>query len=461
MDFRASEHWNLRAGYSHQDYQIDALFTGNFGLANNMTLLQGRRVRGQIYTNHDDTVDVQATAQYALSRARLRLLLGAQYGMRRFDQWAAQAPNDPALGTNPTASPFPLWDLSDPSTWTHAHRPPLCAHRESHRPEHVLPGQVRLQRHHLGLLRRPAARSRGWALDLHGDAIHRTPSPNRSPTRRPDHGQRGHPPVRPALQVDARPLRLRVLSESFVPGGAARVTNPDGTTSPDVPTRGQGIDVGLKSAFFGGRASGTLTFFDIRNRNIVNDIAHTDATGALVLDQVQSGTQRSRGVELDATIAATTTWQLYLSYSYMDARITEFSGNDAAVLAQDPATLDAAGQANYRNVLRFHNAPLQMSAPHLANFWTRYGLTQRRLIGFHIGGGINFVYDQTLLPDTPQFAHQTYALLNAMVGRTWVRRSYAIDLRLTGKNLADEHYRPSQSTRGRPREVLLTLGARF
>ena len=159
--------------------------------------------------------------------------------------------------------------------------------------------------------------------------------------------------------------------------------------------------MGLKGAFFGGRASGTLTFFEIRNRNIVNDIAHTDATGSLVLDHVQSGTQQSRGVELDATIAATNTWQVYLSYSYMDARITEFSGNDAAVLAQDPATLDAAGQANYKNVLRFHNAPLQMSAPHLANLWTRYGLTQWRLLGLYIGGEINFVYDQTLLPDTP------------------------------------------------------------
>jgi iron complex outermembrane receptor protein len=30
-----------------------------------------------------------------------------------------------------------------------------------------------------------------------------------------------------------------------------------------------------------------------------------------------------------------------------------------------------------------------------------------------------------------------------------------------GKNLADEHYRPSQSTRGRPREILLTLKAWF
>ena len=162
---------------------------------------------------------------------------------------------------------------------------------------------------------------------------------------------------------------------------------------------------------------------------------------------------------MDATITATDNWQIYASYSYMDARITQVSGNDAAILAQDPSTLDAAGQANYKNVKRFHDAPLQMSAPHLANLWTRYNLTQNRLHGLYVAGGFNFVYDQTLLPDTPTSAHQTYTLLNAMVGYTRAWRQHRMDLQLMGKNLADEHYRPSQSTRGRPREILLSLTA--
>ena len=69
------------------------------------------------------------------------------------------------------------------------------------------------------------------------------------------------------------------------------------------------------------------------------------------------------------------------------------------------------------------------------------------------------VYDQTLLSDTPASAHQTYALLSAMVGYAQAWRGHKIDLHLMGKNLADEHYRPSQSTRGRPREILLRLTA--
>src|SRR5664279_2633655 len=145
----------------------------------------------------------------------------------------------------------------------------------------------------------------------------------------------------------------------------------------------------------------------------------------------------------------------------MDARIVEFSGHDAAILARDPATLDPAGQANYKNVKLFHNAPLQMSAPHLANLWTRYNFTQGGLRGFYVAGGVNFVYDQTILPNSPESAHQTYALLNATVGYEWTYHGRRMSMDLMGKNLTDEYYRPSQSSRSRPREILFTCTARF
>jgi len=249
-------------------------------------------------------------------------------------------------------------------------------------------------------------------------------------------------------------------AESFVPG-SQMLNNPDGTNTPAAPTKGQGYDIGIKADLFGGRVSSTLTYFDILNKNIVNDLATTNAAGSVVISNVQSGEQRSRGVEWDATAKVTDNWQAYLSYSYMDARITEFSGNDAAVLAQDPLTLDATGQANYKNVQRFHNAPLQMSAPHLANLWTRYDFGTEKLKGLYLGGGVNFVYDQTLLPDSPAFSHQTYALLNAMIGYSWKMGGHGMNVNLMGKNLADEHYRPSQSTRSRPREFLLSFSLSF
>jgi iron complex outermembrane receptor protein len=249
-------------------------------------------------------------------------------------------------------------------------------------------------------------------------------------------------------------------AESFVPG-TFLLRNPDGTTSPAAPSRGNGFDVGLKAELLEGRVSGTLSYFDLRNQNIVNDLASTSSSGSVTIYNVQSGEQCSRGVEVDATISATDNWQVYVSYSYLLARITEFSGHDAAILAADPASLDAAGQANYKTVSRFHGAPLQMSAPHLANLWARYDVTQSWARGTYLAAGANLVVDQTLLPDGPDSSHQTYTLVQAMVGYRLPWRGHSVSAELTGKNLLDEHYRPSQSSRGRPREFLLSLKGRF
>ena len=244
-------------------------------------------------------------------------------------------------------------------------------------------------------------------------------------------------------------------AKSFVPGQQI-LSLPDGSSAPAVPTQGSGYDVGVKSDLMDGRVSATLTAFNLRNNRIVNDLSQTDATGSVVIHSTQSGEQRSRGIEFDATVVASDQWQIYVSYSYMDARITEFSGRDAEILAQDPATLDAAGKVNYKNVSLLHGARLQMSAPHLANVWTRYDL-RGALAGGYVGGGVNIVRGQTLLPDGPASERQSYTLVNVLAGYGWTMGEHRMRVELTGKNLSDARYRPSQSTRARPREVLLTL----
>jgi iron complex outermembrane receptor protein len=458
LDLRADDHWNLRIGYSHQSNAIDALYTGNLGMANNTTRLQGRRVRRQIYTNLDDTFEAQVVGKYRPGPASLRLLFGAQSVNRGFENWAAQAPNDPALGTDPTGSPLPLWDLGDPSTWNRTATLPLAAlttNRVDQRTDAVDKsgyGGVTI-----GLFDDRLLLLAGWRLTatesrLLNNLSSQFQSRATGSMVTPQYGLLYKPA--PGLSLFAS------YAESFVPG-TSLLNNLDGTTKAPVPTTGEGYDVGLKADLPGGRLSGTLTFFDVRNQNIVNDLASTNSSGSVVIYNLQSGEQRSRGIELDATATLIDGWQVYFSYSYMDARITEFSGNDAAILAQDPSTLDAAGRSNFKTVNLFHDAHLQMSAPHLANLWTRYDLTQVALRGAYVGGGANFVYDQTLLPDGPPSSHQTYTLVNALVGYSRSCDSLRLSLELVGKNLAGERYRPSQSTRARPREFLLTMTARF
>lgn len=458
LDFRANDHWNLRAGYSHLKYDIDALFSGNLGLANNTTVLQGRRLRRQIYTNYDDSYEAQAVGKYDFGDTSLRLLVGAQYVDRKFDNRAGQAPNDPALGSAPTASPLPLWDLSDPSTWNRVVTLPLSALTENpadrtttYLDKSIYAGATAgFLEDRLLLLAGVRQTTTDSQLTDRVAGLTQTRIDTRAVT--PQYGALYK--FSPGLSVFAS------YAESFVPGSQI-LNHPDGSTSLPKPTEGRGHDIGIKADLFDRRVSGTLTWFDIRNRNIVNDLAITNSSGNVAIYNVQSGEQRSRGVEFDATLTPSDNWQVYLSYSYMKARIVEFSGNDAAILAQDPTTLDAAGQVNYKNVLRFHNAPLQMSAPHLANLWARYNFVTDKLRGFHIAGGLNHVHDQTLLSDTPDFARQSYTLVNGLLGYAWTSGGQDMKLQLMGKNLLDEHYRPSQSTRSRPREFLLTFSARF
>jgi iron complex outermembrane receptor protein len=458
IDFKADKHWDLRIGGSYQDNTIDALFSGNFGMANNTTLMQGRRLRRQTYTNGDTSVQVQAVGNYVFPLMSLRLLLGTEYAYRSLRQMAGQAPNDPALGNIPTASPLPLWDLGNPSTWNRNNTIPLASLTVSsfdqtnrYLDESAYAGATFgfFNDRFLALLgwRQTYTRSRLISNRTHQILFQDTVS-----AITPQYGLLYK--ITPGISI------FGSYSESFVPGTNTR-SNPDGTGSPAKPTKGQGTDFGLKADLLGGRASGTITFFDDRNHNIVNDLAYTDTSGTLLLYQVQSGEQRSRGVEFDPTIAVTDNWQIYSSYSYMDARIIEFSGRDAAILAQDTSTLDAADRVNYKNVYRFHNAPLQMSAPHLANLWTRYNLTRNVLENAYIAGGVNFVHDQTLLPDSPESSHQTYSLYNAMAGYAWVWDDFHLNTEIYGKNLANEHYRPSQSTRSRPRELFVTLAVKI
>lgn len=457
-DLKANDHWDLRTGFSHTDYSVDMLFSGNLGMANNATFLQGRRLRRQIYTNEDDTYESQAVGKYQFEHVSLRLLLGAQYSVRSFEAMAGQAPNDPALGTIPTASPLPLWDLRDPSTWNRAVTIPISAltdnptNRFTTFDDRAVYGGATL-----GFFDDRLLVLAGWRKTVTEsvitDRLTQTDSEIEASQVTPQYG---------VLAKVTRNLSLFAsYAESFVPGAQTLNVN-NVPTGPAAPTTGQGFDTGLKFELFDGRMSGTLTYFDIRNQNIVNDLASLDpGTGSVVITNVQSGEQRSRGVELDTTFSLTPNWQLYFSYSYMDARIVEFSGQDAAILAQDPSALNAAELANYKNVRRFHGAPLQMSAPHLANLWTRYNFTNDALRGLYIAGGANFVYDQTLLSDTPDAAHQTYTLFGAMIGYMWKWHGRPMSLDLTGKNLTEEHYRPSQSSRGRPREFLLTFKVKF
>ena len=458
-DFEADDHWNVRAGYSHQDSEIDALFTGNLGMANNSTFIQGRRVRRQTYSNWGNTVEAHAVGLYRFAPASVRLLVGAQHISRTFQASAGQAPNDPTLGSDPVASPLPPWDLRNPSTWDrNTGISPELLTESGNSYDHLLRDRALYGGVTLGVFDDRLLLLAGWRQTwTDSRVVSRQPAPSRAETPADQ--------LTPQYGLLVKPLHgLSLFSsyaESFVPVPQLLLVE-NVATKPAAPTRGRGFEFGAKVDVLDKRVSGTVTYFDIRNENIVNDLVRLDpATATMLFTNVQSGEQRSRGIELDTSVSLTDGWQLYGSYSYMDAHIVEFSGRDAAILAQDPDQLDAGDLANYRNAKRLHGAPLQMSAPHLANLWTRYDHADGDLKGVFLAGGASFVHDQTLLPDSPASSRQTYVLLGATVGYVRQLPGVRLSLDVTGKNLADERYRPSQSTRSRPREFLLTCALKL
>lgn len=452
LDVKADDHWSLRASYAHQKYQVDAAASGNFGMSNDNPFAQGRRFRHQTYTNWDDTVEGAATGKYSLPFMSLRLLVGAEYITRRFDNSAGQVPNTPGIG--PIASPVPNWDLSNPTTWNRNTSFPLSELTDVRDDETARFWEQAAY----------AGATLGFFDDrllvLAGERFTQVASRDidlLTNTAQPEFTAHKLTPQFGVLYKLPPGLSLYAsYAESFVPE-AKVVSLTTAPTPPAQPTQGRGVDLGLKANLLGGRLTGTLTVFDILNKNIPNDIAALNpTTGAQTFTTVTSGEQRSRGVELDALLTLMSHWQTYVSFSYDDAKITEFSGNDAAILA---AGSSAPG---YKQVFLFHNAPLQMSAPFLANLWSRFDVPRGTFKGAYVAGGVNLVFDQTILPDTPSQYRQTYGLINATIGYSrdlW--RHLGATLEVYGKNLANAQYRPSQSTRSRPREFGLVLKAEY
>lgn len=81
--------------------------------------------------------------------------------------------------------------------------------------------------------------------------------------------------------------------------------------------RGTQYEVGIKANFLDDRLSGTLAFYDLTLSNVLTlDPRDPDFN-------IQTGKQRSQGIELDVAGEILPGWEIIAAYSYTDARVTE------------------------------------------------------------------------------------------------------------------------------------------
>ncbi|MEJ1936186.1 TonB-dependent receptor, partial [Nostoc sp. NIES-2111] len=168
------------------------------------------------------------------------------------------------------------------------------------------------------------------------------------------------------------------------------------------PERGTQYEVGIK-ADLTDRLSSTLAFYQLTRSNVLTN----DESG---LFSVQTGEQRSRGIELDITGEILPGWNIIASYAYTDATINK--DNDFPI-------------GN-----RLNNVP-----ENALSLWTRYELQNGNLQGLGFGLGLFYVGErQGDLENS--FTVPSYVRTDAAI---YYRRDN-IKVALNLKNLFDINY---------------------
>jgi len=201
-------------------------------------------------------------------------------------------------------------------------------------------------------------------------------------------------------------------SESFnAPGsGASQI---DGSTIP--PASNDGIDLGLKLEFFGGKLAGTIGYYKMkpidRARNgdavaeineIWNDLGRPQDT---ILAYRDLETYKGDGYELDLTANLTRSWRLMFNYAIPKTQQADIGPGLRGYAATHLATWQAGGNdpalpnaARVRqNITDINNIiggytqgrTLNNTVDYTANVYSTYSFREGRLKGFSLGGGAN------------------------------------------------------------------------
>lgn len=145
-------------------------------------------------------------------------------------------------------------------------------------------------------------------------------------------------------------------SQSFNPTSAVNVSG-----SPLPPETAAGFETGLKAEFLDRKLAATISYFDLKRRNIA--VANPEFFGFSLVAEEQS----SQGIELDINGQISPGWNVSAAYAYTDAKFTK----------------DAVA-ANIGS--RLSNIPY-----HSGSIWTTYEIQQGNLKGLGFGVGLNYV----------------------------------------------------------------------
>ena len=226
-------------------------------------------------------------------------------------------------------------------------------------------------------------------------------------------------------------------SESFQPQSRfLRVNNLPARAA--TPLLGAGWEAGVKFEAPAARLTATLAAFEIAQRGRIQTFTTFRPPATFLINDEQSGRDRSRGAELETSFEPAAGWTIYGSLTV----------NDVVVTA-NPATPAPVGTHP------------ENSARTLAGLVMRRNWAKGRLAGAYVTAGATYTGEKVLRADAPTVMLPAVALLDLTAGYTWRAGPVRLRASVSGRNVTDREYFPSNRARGRPAEMVMMTGARW
>lgn len=226
----------------------------------------------------------------------------------------------------------------------------------------------------------------------------------------------------PRVGIVYQPIYPTSLYFSWANSFNPQIFSLNQTGEPFKPEEGEQFEFGLKQELLENQLWATLAFYEITKANVLTtDPDDPDFS-------IQTGEQRSRGIEFDMTGRLLPGWNVIATYAYTDARITE------------------------DNTLRV-GSRLAAIPEHAASWWSTYEFQHGRFQGF--GGGVGIYYASNREATLPNTIHiPSYWRADASL--FYQRERWKVQLNF--KNLFDEKYYDSQGFFIIPQAPLSLLG---
>lgn len=494
MDVKLGENWTARANYAYNKWKIKQKVTGlaqwdvvptaayqtvtttlfdylnqylqdPLGVISDPTKTKSvtlnRRAKLQEDGGKTNTVQVELTGKLKLGGVSLQPLIGAMGMWTAGDDIQRQV-----------SGYFPSWNYLDPSTWNQdtdydVNSLPVSSQSSSRRKDTAVYGLVTAKFFDDRLTAVGGARDNHTLIGTSQKSQKTTPEFGVGYKLKPDllvyasysesyffdstSLTRPNPNYDPNAKLDSK-------------------TNPAQISVPAKPTTGKGYEAGIKTDFFQGRVSSTISAFHLERANRVlrarQNVPGLSSSGKPSSQEItfesQGTVDQSEGVEAEVTWSPLDNWQVYATGTLMDIKTTSFVAPPLRP-ASDPLVKDyAAYVAGYNEAIRLIKEAIpEGSAEHLASLWTRYTFKSGGLKGLWVAGGGTYTSTKAGRTANPNFFLGAYTLIDATIGYDWHLRKTQWSLQLSGKNLGDKEYFPANQARGLPRRFVLTAMVKF